>query len=902
MSIIWSKSVRRITILLAALVVFAGLQVIPSAFAATSVGVTGATPVPGDPLTGTGQVTRTLLTYSDLTTTQNPTAPVDNSAFAIPANAAMPASTFEGTLTLKNVATSGGFQNIPTNGPNASLFNCAVNCGEHLPPFTMSFVQNGSYLVPVNQNLVITHDLQGLQDDAFKDSIESFGYNFGTWNLFVEPGRCWSETTDTGSAGTFSRCSVPFSLVAFDDWGHTSYGLLTFLYNATTISNVRYQVVNETDEDAKFNMWGQLSATYTPTKISNDLAIANLEATTVQNQMPIKPISALATDYPLAGIDTSVFTQGVTPSSVTVYGVVYKGVNYVGGCNTRFGTYPYCNLMRMTPNSSTKSIFPGLALALLVKLYGPGVLSAKLSDYVPQMAMYPNWANSTATFRDAANMASGTYVGSANGMATGDESAGTWNAFLTYAGKVQAALNVGTTHPGEAGSTWSYMNSGMFLLTQAETGFIQSKLGANTDLFTKLVQDVYNAIGLGPGIDTARTDNVAAQTSSPITGRPFGMGSEFVTIDDIAKLATLFQNNGVVNGVQVVDRSSMLSAMQRLTSDTGVPIVNYKNSYPPIWTDVANGGSRYSRAVWSQSFNNVVPNCTSSVTSFEGHGGISTQMYSNGAIYYMFNDSLQFVTRSAYIELNKLAPMCAPTTTSVASSYSTIGQGQTVTFSAYVNAPTRSWSPTGTVQFFDGGQAISPNILLNSNGAASFVSSNLSLGTHEIKAVYSPDLASVNGITSSPAITKLTSSCATSATTCSVESTSGMKVGDNIAMGKVNGTADIHIVTALTPTTITWAGAFQSVVHASGEPVWVQNTAGGGFNTSTSGGFTQTVQAEAVTTTTTTSTTTTTTTLPPTTITTIKKVVTKTITCVKGKLSKKVTAVNPVCPAGYKKK
>ena len=277
-------------------------------------------------------------------------------------------------------------------------------------------------------------------------------------------------------------------------------------------------------------------------------------------------------------------------------------------------------------------------------------------------------------------------------------------------------------------------------------------------------------------------------------------------------------------------------------------------------------------------------------------------MYSNGAIYYMFNDSLQFVTRSAYIELNKLAPMCAPTTTSVASSYSTIGQGQTVTFSAYVNAPTRSWSPTGTVQFFDGGQAISPNILLNSNGAASFVCSNLSLGTHEIKAVYSPDLVSVNGITSSPAITKLTSSCATSATTCSVESTSGMKVGDNIAMGKVNGTADIHIVTALTPTTITWAGAFQSVVHASGEPVWVQNTAGGGFNTSTSGGFTQTVQAEAVTTTTTTSTTTTTTTLPPTTITTIKKVVTKTITCVKGKLSKKVTAVNPVCPAGYKKK
>jgi hypothetical protein len=33
-----------------------------------------------------------------------------------------------------------------------------------------------------------------------------------------------------------------------------------------------------------------------------------------------------------------------------------------------------------------------------------------------------------------------------------------------------------------------------------------------------------------------------------------------------------------------------------------------------------------------------------------------------------------------------------------------------------------------------------------------------------------------------------------------------------------------------------------------------------------------------------------------------KVTVKKTITCVKGKISKKVTAVKPVCPTGYKKK
>jgi len=34
----------------------------------------------------------------------------------------------------------------------------------------------------------------------------------------------------------------------------------------------------------------------------------------------------------------------------------------------------------------------------------------------------------------------------------------------------------------------------------------------------------------------------------------------------------------------------------------------------------------------------------------------------------------------------------------------------------------------------------------------------------------------------------------------------------------------------------------------------------------------------------------------------VKKVVTKTLTCVKGKIVRKVTAISPKCPAGYKKK
>jgi hypothetical protein len=60
-----------------------------------------------------------------------------------------------------------------------------------------------------------------------------------------------------------------------------------------------------------------------------------------------------------------------------------------------------------------------------------------------------------------------------------------------------------------------------------------------------------------------------------------------------------------------------------------------------------------------------------------------------------------------------------------------------------------------------------------------------------------------------------------------------MKVGDTVVMG-VDGTLDSHVISALTPTTVTWVRALQRATHGIGEAVWVQNTAGGGFAPSAS--------------------------------------------------------------------
>src|SRR5208283_2774267 len=59
------------------------------------------TPMPGDPLTGSGVVNRTLNTYTTLMGSAQPSAPVDDTGgFGIPSTAAAPANIFEGTLNL----------------------------------------------------------------------------------------------------------------------------------------------------------------------------------------------------------------------------------------------------------------------------------------------------------------------------------------------------------------------------------------------------------------------------------------------------------------------------------------------------------------------------------------------------------------------------------------------------------------------------------------------------------------------------------------------------------------------------------------------------------------------------------------------------------------------------------
>ena len=566
--------------------------------------------VPGDPLTGNGNVTRTLLTYNDLMTGSS-SAPVDDSAFSLPDNAAMPDHVFEGRLELTNEATSGGFSEVKDT---FRYTGSGDNPRKHLPEFSFEFVQNGSHLIPVTQGLIYT------------------GHPY--WNYIIGPGRVWKETSDNG----YSRASFPFALVQRNA-NCTHNGVMTFLFNNSGVSKIRYQITQETCVYYKVNMWGQLTATYSAYAVTDSATLKANHALEVGNRLPTKPITDLATDYPSAAVNVSVFGSGVTAEHMTYYGVIYNGVNYVSGCTTRYGTYAFCENLRAPSYSTAKSAFAGMALMRLGQKYGVGVNDLLVKDYVSETtSSIGTWTN--VTFNNTIDMATGNY------RLAGYESdeAGSYmeTFFLAepYTDKMTAALNF--PFKVDPGTFWNYHSSDTFIVTRAMNNYLQSQEGSGADIFNMMKNEVYAPINLSAGLSTIRTDNASF-------GSPFGGYGLFWTRDDIAKVAKLLNNdNGFANGTQILQPDMLADSMQDDATDRGL--------------DTTGGtGFKYNNGFWAEDFTPAqFPqySCTFWVPFMSGYGGITVVMAPNGATYYYFSDNEEFSWYDAVHEMNKLAPMC----------------------------------------------------------------------------------------------------------------------------------------------------------------------------------------------------------------------------------------------------
>ena len=565
-------------------------------------------PVPGDPLTGSGSVTRTLLTYNDLMTGSS-TAPVDGSAFALPANAAAPTNTFEGTLALTGTTTGGGFTEIRDD---YNYTGVPDSPRKHLPTFSFQFVQNGSHLIPVNQGLYITGNTY--------------------WNYILGPGRVWNENSDN----SYSRAAFPFALVQRNS-NCTHNGVMTFLFNATKISKIRYQVTQETCVYFKFNMWGQLSGTYTPTAVTNATVLKNNHAAEVANRLPTKPISAILTDYPGSGFSESNLTSGITAAHMTWYGLFINGVNYVSGCNTRYGVYAFCESMRAPSYSTAKSAFNSVALMRLGQKYGTGVYNLLIKNYDSEYTKGGVWT--TVTFNHTIDMATGNYTSASYEVDEAGSAMSTFFTNETYTSKINQAFSM-FGNKKLPGQLWVYHSSDSFILNRAMNNYLVAQ-GGGSDIFNMVRDEVYTPINLSAGAKTTeRTDN-------SVTGKPFGGYGLFWTQDDIAKVAKLLNNdNGMAGGIQLLQSSMLADSLQKNSADRGVDTT----------------GSlvfKYNNGFWAKQFTSADGYTCSFYTPFmSGYGGITVVMMPNGATYYYFSDNEEFSWSNAINETNKINPMC----------------------------------------------------------------------------------------------------------------------------------------------------------------------------------------------------------------------------------------------------
>ena len=557
-----------------------------------------------DPLNGSGAVSRSALTFNTLTNGSDPGILLDYSNFALPADAAMPTNQFEGSLELFGEATGGAFDE------HKDTFRYTGNgdtTRKHLPEFNFELVQTGSHIFPVQRG-----------------SIPS---SHPEWEYVLTPGRVWNENGDNG----YSRVALPFALQQ-KNANCIHNGVMTFLFKDDgSVSDVAYQIAGETCLYFQVDMWGQLDASYTPHSVNNAAGLTAAYQAEVNGRMPVKPLGALATDYP--GTDPAKFAapNGKDPASMSLVGFVIDGTHYVGGCASRQGTYPYCDSLPVPSYSTAKSVFAGSTLMRLEEKY-PGAFNQIIGNYVPDCATSGNWGD--VTFENALDMATGNY--NLSGYMSDEDATHTDNLFLPedHASKINYSCTE-YSRKAAPGTTWVYHTSDTYILGTAMNAYLKGIQGSSADTFDDiLVGEVLAPLGVSPTAKfTRRTYDSVAQ---PFTG----WGLMWLR-DDVAKIGSFYAGASQ----SVLDQTELDAALQKTPADRGLePLTDY----------------HYNNGFWAHEVGADLAGCSGEVwlPFMSGYGGITVMALPNNTVYYYFSDDDDYHWLDAAVEAHGIRSLC----------------------------------------------------------------------------------------------------------------------------------------------------------------------------------------------------------------------------------------------------
>lgn len=518
-----------------------------------------------------------------------------------------PTNTFQGRLILNSGNNTSMSFNETTSG-KAQAGNYVDP--STLPSFDFEFVQSGSHIIPKTRGLHVT--------------------GHGDWNYILEPGRVWNENNDQG----YSRVAIPFSLQE-NQANCTHNGMITFAFkNDGSITKAAVQIGGETCLYFQYEMWGLVPAQYTATTVSGAANLISDYTAEVSNRIPVKPFSAIETDYP--GVVAANFATEQA-SSPTTHGVYYNGVHYAAPCSSDNGDYPFCQVMGLPAYSTTKTAAANFAHALLTQQNGSAARNIMVADYVPECQDGINGTDSIwsdVSVENALDMATGnyrlaSYQGDEGGIAVVNE----FFLKFTHAEKIAHSCER-YIRKASPNTHFSYHSSDTYIAGVAMDAYYGSG-----DLYDKLVNDVYKPLNLSPATyTTVRTQDATAD--------PFWSHGLNWHADDMVKIGKVINDRGVINGQQVLD-GDIMDDMLIKGGDLGLETYGVE--------------SRYLNGVWTYDMGQragAVCNVGSWVSYMSGYGGIGVVMYPNGAVYYYVSDSDAYAFGGAEAELNKISGIC----------------------------------------------------------------------------------------------------------------------------------------------------------------------------------------------------------------------------------------------------
>ena len=479
-----------------------------------------------------------------------------NAAFS-PGADALEAPAFTGTLTIASspLRTQPDLSTPVLEGRDARVF----------PGITLSFVTDGATLIPAERGVMVRETARG--------AVASY------WRVIPQFGRVWREPGDDG----WSRAAFPLMLVN-DTENHAHQGLATFLYKDGQVSRLRVQFVQQTApylQSPHCVLWG--TAPLTVAKFDSLRATAERAAakTELAARLPSRPLAELRMRLPPGSLDG--FGGPVLPQWQVARALVFDGTLYYEAEPTAYGDYPYPLEMRFGVRSVMKSVAVPLSLLRLAEVYGPGVLDLKIGDYVP--GLDPKWKR--VRFIDAANMATGfggtgTLETHPNNFFDGylDADYDGWYTAPTSAGKL-AHINAHLKpYPWEPGTVLRYRDQDFHVLGIAIDAYLKSKRGPQADAWDMLRHEVFEPIGIHQA-PTVRTREAGGQD-----GPAWFSAGYYPSLDDLAKIALLYEDEGSHGGKQILHRGltqELLAARGALDKASDNSSARAKDAPPPLY-------------------------------------------------------------------------------------------------------------------------------------------------------------------------------------------------------------------------------------------------------------------------------------------------------------------------------